>query len=63
MMIYDNKSFEGLILSQVQREYFIADTTVYYSKKFQKDFESFNLHPFLKRGDSTIKDNENLINQ
>lgn len=51
MIIYENKSFEGLILSQIGEKYFIAETSMYHNTSYEDCLDSFELNSFLKRGD------------
>lgn len=51
MIIYENKSFEGLILSQIDEKYFIAETSMYHNTSYEYCLDSFELNSFLKRGD------------
>ncbi len=51
MIIYENKSFEGLILSQIDEKYFIAETSMYHNTSYEDCLDSFELNSFLKRGD------------
>ena len=51
MIIYENKSFEGLILSQIDEKYFIAETFMYHNTSYEDCLDSFELNSFLKRGD------------
>ena len=49
MMIYEDFSFEGLILSQVDRKHFIADTSMYNNSYYEDGLKYFGLNPLLKR--------------
>ena len=51
MIIYENKSFEGLILSQIDEKYFIAETSMYHNTSYEDCLDSFELNSFLKRSD------------
>ena len=51
MILYENKSFEGLILSQIDEKYFIAETSMYHNTSYEDCLDSFELNSFLKRGD------------
>lgn len=55
MMISEDFTFEGLILSQVDKKYFIADTSMYNNSYYEDGLKSFGLNSFLKRGDAKRK--------
>ena len=51
MIIYENESFEGLILSLIEKSYFISDTSMYRNTSYEGCLPSFRWNPYLKRGD------------
>ena len=52
MIIYENFSFEGKYLSEVDRTWFIAETSLFnIGSGYSSGLDSFKLNSFLKRGD------------